>query len=354
MSYKQFFLRFLVSIAAILGCMGIFVFIWDPCNYYRITDNKLKYVASSYINAGVIRNADYNTVIIGSSLSQNFAPQLFRDLLDENVLKVNTGGISLEQRDLFYNCVECNKSVDKYYIEILLSSFNEEDDDLGDTPVYLYDKDQMNDYLYLYGYGTWMQAVPISLAYRVLDICGIELKSMHNLQSVDYIGDWYYRHQIGEDIVKQKYLSGEDAVSAQKLDGMTERMTANVNSKLTTIIDENNEYVFYFPPYSALFWYEASRQGYMDEYLNIKEKIIMKLMEYPKVKVYDFQYADFIIDLENYRDSTHYRREINDWMTECFASDRYCVQENNYKENIQALRNLVDEFKEKNNAWLPE
>lgn len=354
MSNKKFCLNFLVFTAAILGCMGMFVFIWDPCNYYRIIDNKLKYVASSYIDAGVIRNADYDTVIIGSSLSQNFAPQLFRDLLDENALKVNTGGISLEQRDLFYNCVESNRSIDKYYIEILLSSFNDEDDNLKDTPVYLYDEDIMNDYLYLYGYGTWMQAVPISLAYRVLDICGIELDTMHNLQSVDYIGDWYYRYAIGEDIVKQKYLSGEDAVSVQDLDGMGERMEANVNSKLSSIIDADNSYVFYFPPYSALFWYEARRQGYMDEWLEIKEKIMIKLMEYPNVKVYDFQYADFITDLANYRDTTHYKREINDWMVECFASDEYCVRGEDYIENIETLKNLIDVFEENNRDWLFE
>lgn len=354
MSSKKFFTRTLVLITGILIAMGLFIFIWDPCNYYRIVDNKLKYVASAYITAGVIRNADYDAVIIGSSLSQNFNPQLFRDLLGENVLKANTGGISLEQRNLFYRAAEQNGKADKYYIEILLSSFNSEDDPLDDTPVYLYDENILNDYQYLYGYDTWLRAVPISLAYKILDICNINISTMDNLQSVDNIGIWYNRYQVGADVVEQKYFSNMDAVSAQNLDGMYERMIENVDKKLTSVIDSDNSYVFYFPPYSALFWADSENKGYYDQYLAVKEYIILKLCEYPNVEVYDFQYADCILDLNNYRDTTHYSREINDWMVECFASGKYRVEREDLTSNITILKQLVESFQESHKDWFCE
>lgn len=352
MTYKKCFLYSIVGMVFALIVMGLIVYIWDPYNYYRIEDGKLKYVASAYIDAGVIRNADYDTAIIGSSMSQNFDPQLFRDLLNENVVKVNTGGISLEQRDLFYNAIEDTAKANKYYIEVAVSTFNLPDDDLSDTPVFLYDDTKWNDFKYLYGYETWLRGMPISVAYKILDVLNIEIDTMHNLKSVDNIGDWHYRHTYGKEVVKGKYLSGEDAISEQNLENMYGRMIQKADSKLKGIIEEDNEYVFFFPPYSALFWYNGEYEGYGEEWYKVKAYIIEQLLQYPNVKIYDFQYADFIDDLDLYRDSTHYKREINDWMVECFNKSKYQVTKENYMDGIFKLQEKVDWFSEENVSWL--
>lgn len=352
MSDKKFTICTITLTVAILLCMGIFIYIWDPCNYYRIEDNRLKYVASAYIDAGIIRNAEYDTAIIGSSMSQNFDMQLFRDKLGVNPVKINTGGITLEQRDLFYNAIEHTNKADNYYIEIALSKFNEDTDPLDDTPVYMYDDDQWNDFKYLYGYETWLRSVPISLAYAGLDTLGIEIKTAHNLESVDYVGEWYYRSKAGSDIVKKKYSSGIDAVSAQDTDGMYERMIKNVDDKLTTVIDENNSYVFYFPPYSALFWYDADKKGYVDVYYVVKEHILEILLEYPNVRVFDFQYAPFICDLDNYKDTTHYSKNVSDFMVNCFENQEYMATKENYEEGLNELKRHVESFLDDNADWL--
>lgn len=354
MSDKKFTVSTIILSAVILLCMGIFIYVWDPCNYYRIKDNRLKYVASAYIDAGIIRNAEYDTAIIGSSMSQNFDMQLFRDKLNINPVKINTGGITLEQRDLFYDAVENTNKADYYYIEIALTKFNEDMDTLEDTPVYMYDDNQWNDFKYLFGYETWLRAVPISLAYAGLDALNLKIKTMHNLENVDYVGDWYYRSETGSEIVKSKYLSGVDAVSVQNLDGMYERMMENVDAKLTTIIEEDNKYVFYFPPYSALFWHDSDKRGCADIYYAVKEHILEILLRYPNVKVFDFQYAPFICDLDHYKDTTHYNKDINDFMVDCFANSTYIVTEMNYKEGISELKRLVDSFKNSNTDWLLE
>lgn len=352
MSDKKFVVYTITMTTVILLCMGVFVYIWDPCNYYRIEDNRLKYVASAYIDAGIIRNAEYDTAIIGSSMSQNFDVQLFRDKLGINPVKINTGGITLEQRDLFYHAIENTNKTDNYYIEIALTKFNEETDSLDDTPVYMYDDNTWNDFKYLYGYETWMRSVPISLAYSSLDTLGIKIESMHNLENVDYVGDWYYRSKTGRDIVKKKYLSGIDAVSAQDMDGICERMMKNVDDKLTTVIDEDNRYVFYFPPYSALFWHDAKVKGYADVYYAVKEHILETLLEYQNVKVFDFQYAPYICNLNNYRDTTHYSKAVSDFMVDCFGNKKYIVTKENYKEGLSELKRKVIRFSEDNADWL--
>lgn len=352
MSNKSWVRKLIIISLGLLVIMGLIVYLWDPYNYYRIKDGRLKYVASVYIDAGIIRNAEYDSAMIGSSVSQNFDVQEFRDKVGINLVKINTGGISLEQRDLFYQALEDAGKTDTYYIEVAISTFNAEEDLLEDTPVYLYDENKWNDYKYLFGYDTWLRGMPISFAFAGLDIAGIEMDTMHNLESVDYVGDWYYRNKVGKEVFMNNYLSGSGSISKQEHQGMYERMIDNVDRKLTTVIDEDNKYIFYFPPYSAALWSDAESAGYAEIWYEVKKHIVQRLVEYPNVEVYDFQYTEKICNLEHYRDVTHYGKELNDWMVDCFASGKNRVDLDNIDENIETLRKLITEFREENREWL--
>lgn len=353
MSGKQWLIRVLVITLTILIMLGGIVYLWDPYNYYRINDGKLKYVASAYIDAGIIRNAEYDAAMIGSSVSQNFDVQRFRDKMGIELVKVNTGGISLEQRDLFYQALERENKADIYFIEVAISTFNAPDDKLEDTPVYLYDDCVWNDYKYLYGYETWMRGMPVSMAYFGMELLGIKTGTMHNLESVDNVGDWYYRKKVGKTIFLNNYLAGSGSISKQSVDGMYERMINNVDKKLTTIIKEDNQYVFYFPPYSAALWSDAESAGYAEIWYDVKQYCIEKLLDYPNVEVYDFQYTDEICNLENYRDVTHYGKSLNDWMTDCFASGEWRITAySDIERNIERLKTLVMDFRSDNCDWI--
>ena len=90
---------------------------------------------------------------------------------------------------------------------------------------------------------------------------------------------------------------------------------------------ENGEYTFFFPPYSALYWNYAREAGNAETYLAFKAYAEEKLLEYENVRVFDFQNADFMTDLDNYKDYTHYAPEINNWMLGCFANGKYLLTE---------------------------
>jgi len=345
---KRYVIATLSIFFFVLILMALIVYIWDPYNYYRIKNNQLKYTASSYINAGIIKNADYDTAIIGSSVSQNFDMSVFRRLLGFNPVKINTGGISLEQRDLFYNALEAEGRTDRYFIEISVSKFNSEPDDLKDTPVYLYDDSTLNDYKYWYGYETWYRAIPVSGAFGVLKTLGINIKSMHNLESVDNVGDWYNRKKVGRDIILKDYLSGNADISEQNTEGMQDRMFKNIDEHLTSVIDEDNEYIFYFPPYSALYWAKPEKNGYDEIWYQAEQYMMEKLLEYPNVKVYFFQADECTRNLDNYKDVTHYGKNLNDYMVECFANGTDQVHKGEEARAIESLRESVKIFKENN------
>ena len=359
MTEKKFIQKVISAVIVTLIIMGILVYLWDPYGYYRIRDNRIMYVASAYIDAGIIKNADYDSAIIGSSMSQNFNPETFRRCLGINPVKICTGGLTLEQRDLFYETLERSRKKrmlkkGRYFVEIGLSGFNSEDDDMSDTPLYLYDDNTLNDYRYLLGYETWMRAMPVSAGYALAEKLDIDMDTRHNIESIDNVGDWYTRYELGRDRVIKKYKNKIDAIAYQNTEGMYERMCENVDKKLTGIIDDGNEYVMYFPPYSVLFWCYAKEAGYADVYLSVKQHILDVLSQYDNVRVYDFQSADFITDLDNYRDSSHYGRHISELMAECFAGDNYLTDEKKAPASAAKLKEMMSEFEKENESWMKE
>ena len=100
-------------------------------------------------------------------------------------------------------------------------------------------------------------------------------------------------------------------------------------------------------------WCDAQDSGYFDTYIEAKRHFMERATEYGAT-VYDFQAAEFTMDLNNYKDTTHYSPAINDWMVECFASGEYIVTENNFqfyqdnlRENTAAFRtDHIDLFEE--------
>ena len=78
----------------------------------------------------------------------------------------------------------------------------------------------------------------------------------------------------------------------------------------------------FFPPYSILYWYTRSAEGSLEAELRGEMYIMDTLLSYPNVSVYYFQNMyDFITDLDNYSDYTHYTHKMNDYMMECFADE---------------------------------
>ena len=83
-----------------------------------------------------------------------------------------------------------------------------------------------------------------------------------------------------------------------------------------------------------------------DIYMQIKQYFIEKALEHG-VKVYDFQAADFTMELEHYRDTIHYMPPINDWMVECFAGEDYVVTAENRHSFEEKLIENTNVFREK-------
>jgi len=348
---------------AALVIIAAIAFIIDPFMQYRVSDYKY-FLKSRYVNAGIIKNYPYDTVVIGSSMMQNFNMQSFRDKLDCEPIKVTLGGISMSEILAMIDLINKQNKAGKMYMSTDLYLFNSTGaTDRMNIPYYLLDDCFANDYKYLLGYETWMRFIPVNIAINILILLGFDLPEKF-IQSteIDYLEYWNDDFTFGEEIVINYYLrfrnsaavpdnDNDDVGDISDMNTMYSRMLLRFDEFLETI-NSDKEYVFYFSPYSALFWYQAKRDGYFDIYQNVKIHMVNVLSEMNNVTVHDFQSMPLINDLSIYKDLRHYNAQVNEYMVDCFANGDYIVNAQTVSAGIDALREIVEQFEQDNSEWL--
>lgn len=318
---KKWLLRLASYILAMVTLLCAVAYGIDPYMQYRVRDNQYL-LNSRLVTPGLIKNYDYDTVLIGSSMIQNTDMARFRDILGGRPLKITTGAISLKEIQKLTNKIQQIGRAKNYYICLDQYLFAPEKwDDLDRFPDYLMDDNRWNDYRYLLGYETWMRFIPIDLGLCAARALGIQLPGKFaTATSIDWLEDWRDDWTFGEESVLRLYAPPPKDKHYDEPEILLNRMISRFEEYLTCLPLDTSSFTFFFPPYSALFWNYANEAGYGETYLTFKAYAIQRLSEIPNARIFDFQAADFISDLDNYKDYTHYTPEINNWMLDCFSS----------------------------------
>lgn len=219
----------------VLLCMAITAYAVDPFLQYRITDRNYL-LKSRFVNAGVIKNHNYDTAVIGSSMIQNFNMQSFRDKLNVEPIKATISGISLPEIEeltvLLNNVGKCKNMFVCIDLHAMDSTADPESSRL---PYYLYDNKKWNDYRYLLGYEAWMRFIPADIAVSLIYPPGSDMPlSISKNTDLDMLENWANDHEFGEHIVKDIYLNDKITYSKPNLDNLYERMEERVIEFLDT------------------------------------------------------------------------------------------------------------------------
>lgn len=353
LSSAQWLRRFLALALAILAVLAVCVYIIDPYYNYRAYDHKYK-LDKIFSVPGVVKNFDYDAIVIGSSLTQNFDMDSFREELGQNAVKATLGGITSREISALFKLAQESGHAQTYYIcadTFVLSS----DSGKQRFPDYLMDFSLLNDYNYFWGYEAWMRFIPLDLALLAADKLGIELPSRYyDARSIDMMGTWDYRYEFSAERVLDVYAESATGgavnvdVSSISADPIT-----NCDAFIDSLDLSEGNIVFFFPPCSALLWYDMMQDGRMESALELKRHFLQRVSVYDNVKVFDFQGAELTADLDNYMDISHYSPDINDFMVSCFASGEYLADEafmanteQQIKANIQTLLSRYPEIEE--------
>lgn len=328
-----------ITITAILLLIMVCVMIViDPLFQYHEPLKTISYTIDSedYQNPGIAKNFDYNSVIVGSSMTENFKPSLFNEQMELKTVKLPFSGARTKNIKKILDISIANKKIKKVFYGLDIFSLEAKSEEIRhELPEYLYDNNLVNDVEYV---------LNKDLMYRAYENLKNTVKKKENT-SLDEAYNWANQYTYLENEVVTNYNQNKNNYNSNPTN--LDRVEGNLKNNIIPLIEQNpdTEFYMFFPPYSILYWDWIIKNDKLDGTIQELEYIIEELLNYDNVKVFYFQNIEEIItNLYFYRDYNHYGQVISDYMLECFANEKYVLNKENYKQELEKMRNLAMNF----------
>lgn len=328
---KKWLSIFALTLLLALSCMTVAVVVIDPFFQYHKPLEKFPYHIDNQLsqNPGMAKNFDYDSVLLGSSMTINFNTLWFEDYLGMNTIKLTYNAARPLDQDTILNMIEeHHEELTAVFLAVDIPTYSRPVDERAyPLQEYLYDDNLLNDVKYWWNKDVLLNYIVIPI------IKGGEADDLHNLYNQNYDPLWYNRHNALSNYHPSKGIGGS-----------IDNVTANMEEHILPYIENhtNTEYYVFFPPYSILFWHSALLEGEVEENLERYTRITEMLLGYDNVRIFFFAgNADIICNLDNYFDYTHYSMDVALYMTKCMAEGKEELTEENYREKIMELGELV-------------
>ena len=343
MSEKKAFRCLVLCLAGGLVAAAVMVFCIDPFYHYHDAWFGLPVVLENavYQTSGAARNFDYDSVIIGTSMTENFHAKWFDEEMGWDTVKLSYSGARTDDLKAILEQIYSKKESPKHIV-MDVNAYQltvDPDSAYAVRPAYLYDQQFITDVSYLYN-----QDVYLASMNRVLD------KLTGRESNLDDAYTWEEEEHFGKDktlLAEQKTrVSLEESIKAGMQQASLDICDHNLDNILPFIEahPETDFYIFY-PPYSMLYWEQEIMKGNLEQMITVYGRSIERLLQYDNVKIFYFQNEKEIIsNLDNYRDSTHFRPEYNRYICQCMKSGENLVTGENYQEQLQDMYEYANSF----------
>lgn len=330
----------LITILCLLIAVAALVIYIDPFFQYHKPLDDFPYLVDNQLsqNPGMARNMEYDSVILGSSMTVNFNTNWFRELMGLNTIKLNySGAYPKDQSNIMEQIFAGDNQVKTVFLGVDVMTYTGGVEETKyPIPEYLYDDSIWNDAGYL-----WNKDVFLNYILRpIADPEKTDLATVYQ----SWWTDEYYNIQW----VMHNYEPPEPVKEETPPDAYIKGMEANLEANICPFIEQNPDTVFYvfFPPYSILYWNDVIQENHLMATLEEYSLIVQKLIEYDNVRIFFFPTEEWIVtDLNNYADYTHYHRDINRYMTECFADGTCEIKDmNQMAEALDEVRDIIERF----------
>ncbi|WP_029322916.1 hypothetical protein [Butyrivibrio sp. AE3004] len=333
MTGKKWFKAILILTIATLALIAGVVYFVDPFFHYRAPNGKLFYKLYDQRsqNDGITRNFDYEAIITGTSMCENFKASQFEEgLYCKTVKVVYSGATYKEINDNLKVSYESGHNPE-YILRpldytLLVRDKDELRDDMGEYPYWLTNDNPIDDVKYLLN-------KDVLLRYAIPALVSPLQGKTPGVTSFD---DYSYTdndNQYGKDYVLlgKKRFKEPEAIEYPGSD--TEAMKTlhdNIEQNVVSLarMHPETKFICFFPPYSMVYWGNLYEEGQLDNILAYKEAAINQMLECDNIHIYSFTtHTDITADLSRYRDQAHYDAGVNS-----FILDTIIMYENGYEE----------------------
>lgn len=343
---KKWFVGILMLLVSCLMIGGLFVVVIDPFFHYHEPLSKLSYPLmrenERYQTDGILRNFDYDAIIIGTSMTECFKTSDMNYLFGVNAVKTPLVGCN------FY---EVNNNLKRAFaanpdIKMVIRSFEYQAISLN-----------KNDEFDLYDYAEYMtndnpfDDAPYVFNKEVVGRAGQVL--LHTLKggeptSFDAYANWMDSNYFGAEYV---YLSYDHTKSDGEPRVMTEEERVMIRENLQQNVVElanqhpETDFYLYFPPYSIGYWDQVCNKNELEWHLEMEQIAMEEVLECPNIKLFSYSMREeWILNLDNYCDLEHYAEWINHGILEGMATGEGQITQDNYREYIEREREFFGTF----------
>lgn len=328
---------FILIMLLLTAAMVIFV---DPFFQYHAPLESFPYLVDNQLsqNPGMAKNLEYDSVILGSSMTVNFNTHWFEELLDLHPVKLNySSAYPKDQANIMEIIFDSDNQVDTVFLGVDVMTYTGGVEETKyPIPEYLYDDNYINDVQYLYNKDVVLNYILRPLA----DPDKTDLATVYR----SWWTDEYYNIQW----VMHNYEPPEAVETVTRPDAYIESVDKNLQINICPYIEQNPDTTFYifFPPYSILYWNDVMLENHLEATMAEYQYIAETMLAYDNVRVFFFPNQEWIVtDLNNYADYTHYHEDINRYMTECFADGTCEVRsEEEMKGALRKMRAVIEGF----------
>lgn len=342
---KKWMIGVLVSSLLILSMIAALVIYVDPFFHYRKPLSNRTYIMEDqrYINDGIAKHFDYDALITGSSMTENFIPSTLDGLFGTNSVKLPfSGGSYKEVNDLVRTACENNSELKMVVRGLDFNRIlNKKDDvDYTEYPEYIYDDNYLNDVKYLLNMEVLMRSLQIFLSFH---------SDAEPSVNFDTYSTWNY-DRFSTAAVKAYYhrslltLSDtQPSLTQQERSDLAEHIDQNVIALAKEY--PNIDFYIFICPYNICYWDYFRMEGNLEKQLEAEQYLIEALLPYDNIHFYSFHLQhDTIENLENYADVAHYNSTVADRILQWIKDGTGLMTKDNYEAYLEKERDYYRNF----------
>lgn len=333
-AYRRWVCGVLGGILAVLAVCAAVVYAVDPCLYYRIPDRwQPVFFNERYQTAGLIRNVEADTVLIGTSMAANYRAGQIRESFGTSALRITIPDGYYSEFDQVMEALFRRRSPERVVFGLDVNTLIRDESGVTDAmPEYLYNDASLDDIRYLINKDTLYYSVYVLLANR-----------WGQGQTMDEGFTWDEREWWNHITALDNYVRPEPAAGELPADAYLEQADANL-AVMSRWAEEHpdTEFDFFLSPYSILFWDRTVRLGEVDAVLAAVERACRTLTAHDNVKVYGcLLEREIVEDLDNYCDYIHHSNDVCRQVLAMLAEDRGRLTAENITRTLAAWREFV-------------
>lgn len=262
MQAKKYFKMIILFTISLLILIAGSILIIDPYFHYRKPLKFLSYCLRAreqrYINDGIVRYFEYDSIITGTSMTENFKSSLFDNLFNSNSIKVPfSGGTYKEINDNLERTLKRKKDI-KYILRGLDYRFIIQDSEYmkyDNLPNYLYDDNILNDYKYLFNKVVIIKGLGGVITYTLLG---------KNTTTFDEYSSWNNRAISGKENILINYKRNKkENIKEEKLEEKDiEIIDKNIEKNVISLVKKypNTKFIYFITPYSIVYWDQLKQE----------------------------------------------------------------------------------------------